>query len=383
MTHGSANADIASTRHRIGRRAGRASLLVALLAVAAIALPVAGAEAKVPKTFFGITEGGSVDAKDYQQMHSIKVQSLRMSIPWRLVQPRAGVFNWSSADSRIAALARNGITSAPVLWASPAWATGSNNPAVPPLKAKALRAWKKFVKAAVKRYKKGGEFWKSNPELPQKPIKTWQIWNEPNLPKYFAKKGNPHKPAPHAAKSYGKLVKASDKAVNQADKHGKVILAGISNNAKKEQLAPDKFIKTVLKVKKITKHFTAAALHPYAPSVKKYGERISEFRRALNKGGAKKKKIWLSEVGWGSKKNRQGLNKGLHGQAKILKQSFKQTLARRKKWKIERLYWFEWRDPPKGTPKGCSFCPSAGLLRVNHTKKPAYRKFKHFTKMQG
>jgi Glycosyl hydrolase catalytic core len=383
MTHGSAHADTASTRCRTTRRGRRAALLLSLLALAVVAFPASGADAKVPKSFFGITEGGSADAKDYQQMHAIKVRTFRLSIFWRITEPAPGAFNWSRTDAKVAALARNRITPAPLIWGSPQWATGSGNPGVPPLKGNALRAWKSFLKAAVKRYKKGGEFWRDHPDLPKKPVKTWQIWNEPNLAKYFGNKRNPKKPVPHTAKAYGKFVKASDKAIHKADKHSQVILAGLSNNAKKKKLAPDRFIKTLLKIKGIEKHFKAAALHPYAPSTKKYSQRISEFRRALKKGGAKKKKIWLTEVGWGSKNNRQGLNKGLSGQAKILKKSFKLTLNHRKKWKIDRLYWFEWRDPPRGAPKGCSFCSSAGLLRANRSKKPSYRKFKHFTKMQG
>jgi len=32
---------------------------------------------------------------------------------------------------------------------------------------------------------------------------------------------------------------------------------------------------------------------------------------------------------------------------------------------------------------GCSFCPSAGLLKSNRTPKASYTQFKHFAKMQG
>jgi hypothetical protein len=383
MTHGSAHADTDSTRHRIRRRGRRASVLAAVLALAIVAVCATSAGAKVPKGFFGVTQGTSLDGQDYKQMHKIKVQSFRFSVYWRAVEPSAGVYNWGPLDKKVAALAQNRITPLPWIWGSPQWATGSGYLSVPPLKGNARQAWKSFLKQIVARYKKGGQFWRDHPDLPQRPIKVWQIWNEPNLAKYFANKKNPKKPVPHTAKAYGKFVKTSDKAIHKADKHAKVILAGLSNNAKKNKLKPDRFIKTLLKVKKVEKHFKAAALHPYAPTTKKYGERVSEFRRALNKGGAKKKKIWLTEVGWGSKKNRQGLNKGLGGQAKILKKSFKQTLRHRKKWKIQRLYWFDWRDPERGAPQGCSFCRSAGLLRANRSHKPAYKKFKHFSKMQG
>ena len=131
---------------------------------------------------------------------------------------------------------------------------------------------------------------------------------------------------PKTAKSYAKLVKSSDQAIGKADKHGKVILAGLSSKVKKKKLAPNTFIKKFLKTKKITKRFSAAALHPYAPKISKYESRISSFRKAMNKNGAKRKPIWLTEVGWGSKHGHGNLNKGKSGQAKLLKQSFKVTL---------------------------------------------------------
>ena len=384
MTHASAHADSPLDSSSPQRRGAMVAVLLCLGLLLAALAPATSAEAKrVPKSFFGITEGGSVTASDLEQMHQIKVRTFRLTISWRLTEPAQGRFDWSRTDSRLIQLARAGISPAFVVWASPHWATGSSQPAVPPLKGRAARAWKSFLKAAVKRYKKGGTFWKTHPGVPKKPAKTWQVWNEPNLPKYFAKKGSgAPKSVPHAGKAYGKLVKSSDKAIHKADKHAKVILAGLSGNAKKKKLKPNKFIKSFLGVKKVTKHFDAAALHPYASSFKAYKSRVSSFRKALRKGGAKKKGLWLSEIGWGSSNNGQRLNKGRKGQARLLEESFKETLKKRKKWKVDHLYWFEWRDQPPNTG-GCSFCRSAGLLNFNRSKKPAYGKFKHFTKMQG
>ena len=35
--------------------------------------------------------------------------------------------------------------------------------------------------ALIGRYGENGTFWTENPELPQAPVRTWQIWNEPHL----------------------------------------------------------------------------------------------------------------------------------------------------------------------------------------------------------
>jgi polysaccharide biosynthesis protein PslG len=383
MIPASAHADTPPGSSRTSRRGPLVAALVCLGLLLTALAPATAAEAKVPKSFFGITEGGSLAPPDFEQMHGIKVRTFRVTISWRLTEPARGKFDWSRTDNVLSLLARNGISPAFVVWGAPQWATHSSEPAVPPLKGKSQVAWKAFLNAAVKRYKKGGTFWKTHPSLPEKPANTWQIWNEPNLAKYFAKRGtHARKPVPHAGRAYAKLVKLSDKAIHKADKHAKVILAGLSGNAKGKKLKPNKFIKSFLKAHKIKKRFDAAALHPYASNFNAYRSRVSSFRKALKEGGAKKKGLWLSEVGWGSSKNGQRSNKGPKGQARLLEKSFKETLKMRKKWNVDHLYWFEWRDQPPGTG-GCSFCRSAGLLRFDRTKKPAYRKFEHFANMQG
>jgi hypothetical protein len=385
MIHASAHDDAASVSSRTLRPGACVAGLVVCLALLLTALaPTTAAQARVPKSFFGIASGGSVDKTDIALMRKTKVRTFRLMVFWRAAEPSRGTFRWSGTDARVGELARNGITAVPWAWGSPQWATGDGLPGVPPLKGNALLAWKSFLKELVNRYGKGGQYWKDHPSVPSKPVKSVQVWNEPNLAKYFAKAGtNPPKSVPKTATAYGKFVIASDKAIHKADKHAKVILAGLSGVPKKKKLEPNNFIKKLLRVKKIKQHFDAAALHPYAPKIRKFKSRITDFRKALNKGGAKKKEITLTEVGWGSAKNGKRLNKGIAGQAKLLKKSFKLTLERRKKWKIDRLYWFDWRDPPKTAPVGCSFCPSAGLLRFNRTKKPAYKQFKKFTRMQG
>ena len=52
--------------------------------------------------------------------------------------------------------------------------------------------------------------------------------------------------------------------------------------------------------------------------------------------------------------------------------------ANRAAWHVQRLFWFDWRDPSKTGVVKCSFCASAGLLRYNRTPKPAYQTFKFY-----
>ena len=146
---------------------------------------------------------------------------------------------------------------------------------------------------------------------------------------------------------------------------------------------PEKFLKQFLRARKIIKHFDAVGLHPYAPTIKTYKRIVTKIRGVLRKGGAGKKALWLDEVGWGSDKDGFSLNQGRRGQAKMLRKSFALTLKNRRKWNVDHLYWFDWRDPDPRRTVGCSFCSSAGLMEFDGTHKPAYREFRHFTNLQG
>jgi hypothetical protein len=105
------------------------------------------------------------------------------------------------------------------------------------------------------------------------------------------------------------------------------------------------------------------------------------MRRVMKKHHDGRTPLWLTEVGWGSDRytRRFPLNKGLQGQKRMLRKSFKLVNRKRRAWRVQRLFWFHWRDPAGGNGGYCSFCPSAGLLRHNQRPKPAYNAFKSFT----
>ncbi len=367
------------------RHRGHLPVLVAIAVLALAMLPVAGADAarKVPKEFFGLVQGGPTDPRDMEQMHAIKVKTIRIGFNWRRIEPRPGVYRWP--DALVAMLAKNRIRPVLTVQTAPEWATGAGHPGAPPITAKEIRAWKGFLKKAVQRYGPKGSFWRDHPGLPNSAVTAWQIWNEPNLPKSFTRDApGPPRLVKHAPKVYAKLVKASDETIGKVTKHAKVILAGLlgtTNRTQQQKMSPEKFLKQFFRVRRIKRHFDAVGLHPYVSSIKKYEKVVTRIRKAMRKGGVGRKGLWLDEVGWGSANDGFRLNRGEHGQAKLLKKSFELTLEHRKKWNISHLLWFDWRDPSQ--PYGCSFCSSAGLLNFDRSPKPSYKYFKHFTRLQG
>jgi hypothetical protein len=129
----------------------------------------------------------------------------------------------------------------------------------------------------------------------------------------------------------------------------------------------------------VKSYFNVAALHPYAPSIDKMKTEIQKFHASMVSHGDASTPLWLTELGWGSAPpDNFGINKGLQGQAKILKDAYNAILANRNAWNIQRLFWYHWRDP-KASHASCSFCQTAGLVKFSRSPKPALPVFKSFT----
>ena len=122
--------------------------------------------------------------------------TVRISLPWYAAQRRRGAFTWEPSDTMIARMAAEGITVLPTLAGTPRWVAGK--PTTPPVAdEEAKDAWQTFVTAVVRRYGRDGVFWRSDAgepspfqaqcgcDAPPAPITAVQIWNEPNLRKYF------------------------------------------------------------------------------------------------------------------------------------------------------------------------------------------------------
>lgn len=343
--------------------------------------PGGGGKGHLPPEFFGLAQGGAVDAHDYARMSSINVASMRVTLSWRAVEPSPGHFLWP--DHYVAWLASYGIRPTFMVYPAPQWATGSGFPGVPPLTGKAKRAWQGFLKKAARRYGPQGSFWAENPGLPKRPVKSWEIWNEPNLTKYFARaNGHSLRMVKRAPRAYAHLVKSADKAISHVDKNANVVLGGLTTEPKQDGMLPWRYLKKFLKVHGIRRHFTGVALHPYAPTAAKFEHLVKRTRKAMRKGGVKGKDLWLTEVGWGSANDKFSLTKGKRGQAKILRKSFKFVVKQRNELNISHVFWFYWRDAKPGEFGGCTFCTSAGLLNDDRAPKPSYREFTHFALRQ-
>ena len=109
----------------------------------------------------------------------------------------------------------------------------------------------RFVGALVRRYGPPGWFWGQHPHLRPRPIRAWQIWNEPDLEPYWD--------VTPWAPPYVRLLRAAHRALRRADPGAEVVAAALTNRSW-EALA-------TLYDAGARGSFDAVAIHPYTSSV--------------------------------------------------------------------------------------------------------------------
>src|SRR3954454_25009692 len=210
-----------SARSCTSERVGCASVRRLLPALLAVALLVpASAEAaprRVPQGFFGVmADGVLLDRTDAQLAHEFDVmqangvESVRIVVYWADLQPQApgspvpdgwragrnGVpTNFAETDRLFAQASSHQMSVLPVVLRSPSW--DSENPDLLTAPPKTDQAYADFLGTLIDRYGPRGSFWDEHPDLPKRPQRDWQIWNEPNIARYW---GSPKPFAAHYAR---------------------------------------------------------------------------------------------------------------------------------------------------------------------------------------
>jgi hypothetical protein len=361
----------------------------AALAVTAIFAAFASAAQALPAGFWGVVPQSRLNAEQFQRLSRGGVESVRIPVSWAAVQPnKAGEFDWSGYDAEVEEAAKAGIKVLPFLSGAPEWAvpgkvvsgTGGllKAPARLPVSGAARTGWVNFLTAAVARYGPTGSFWSEHPGVPKRPIRVWQIWNEPNF-KYFIARPNPAE--------YGKLVKISYTALRAADPRAQVVLAGLFARPKGARTASGKhkslnwyasdFLGQMYKrTPGIKKRFNGVALHPYTIRARELPGVTEEFRKVLTANGDAGKGLWMTELGWSSGKASPGnqFAKGPAGQARELRTSFKILRSKQAKWKVKSVFWFSVDD----APGACNFCDGSGLFGEGFQPKPSWFSYVKF-----
>jgi len=265
-------------------------------AVSRTNIPPVNDPATMPKVgvqFHG-TWSNYTDAQRRQLLDQIAasgVQWVRIGVSWAMIQPRrpsetdAG-WNWSwgipRVDSVIDMARARGLRVRATFGRTPAWANDGAGEAAAPA---SLADWRRAAAFVAQRY--AGK------------VSSWEIWNEPNHPKYFLN-GTPT--------AYTALLCSAYPVIKSAAPKTKVVYGGTSGN-------DWQFIKATYEAG-VKGCFDVLAVHPYQDAQwepemiatrtdRWYFSNVSLVRQ-VQLQYRDRKPIWFTEVGWSTHANAPG-----------------------------------------------------------------------------
>jgi Glycosyl hydrolase catalytic core len=327
---------------------------------------------KVPSSFVGVNIDGPLAGGQpslppaMSSMVSAGVQSVRVAFNWAAAQPtKDGPYDFSATDLIVGDAAQDGLTVLPVVLYTPSW-DARPNPAQTIAIPSDDAPYAAYLSALVKRYGPSGTYWADNPTLPKRPIRAWQIWNEPNFTYYW--------PTRPFAPSYMALVKAAHTAVKQADPGAKIVLAGMPNDAWD-------YLQKIYNVPHAGSYFDVVAAHPYTVIPSNVILFLQKMRAVMKRNGDAAKPIVITEMGWNASVGHEPSDNfccqstAARQAAKV--QAVLPLLAQyRTALKLQAFYYYTWAS--QGTNGGPS-AGWAGLFQIHGSKlvaQPVYGQFK-------
>jgi hypothetical protein len=351
--------------------------------------PKVATAAPVPQGFVGVDVDGPVFGSgteidfpaQLKTMVSSGVQSIRAAFSWAAAQPYqsdadvpddqtsqfsdiGGVpTNFQFTDMVVGDAARDRITVLPTVLYTPPWdaVTNSSGVAYP----RRYQPYGAYLTALIDRYGPRGSFWRQNPRIPKMPIRSWQIWNEPDLAYYWKQ--------PFAS-SYMSMLKVAHAAVKKADPGAKIILGALTNTAWKA-------LGQIYKVKGAKNLFDVVSVNGFTKIPANVMLFMLFVRRVMAHFGDGTKPLIATELSWpsakGETKAKLDFITSQAGQAHNLSALLPLIGQQRVSLHLIGFYWYTWmgQEDPNTGPFNYS-----GLLGFHNGKvtvKPALAAFRN------
>jgi polysaccharide biosynthesis protein PslG len=307
-------------------------LLIAALLTLAVAAP--SAAAAVPNRFYGASYDGElrnapadVQAQAWRRMAANGVESARSVFSWQRAQGGDGdPFDFTVTDGLVRHAAESGVQLLPIVGDTPVWARARVKHWWP----ERTRDFAHYMDALVTRYGPDGHFWKDNPGVPERPLRYWQIYNEPGMTKHYAP-----------------LLKTAHNRVAAGDPGGKIVFAGLTGFPGG---APWDVLRYLYRKGGIkNRWFDIAALHLYTGKAKNVDDGVRLFRRVLKRHGGRRKPVWMTEFGITASKGRttapraqRTLRTTDEGMADFLAHAYRSLARKHRRLRLGRAYWYTW-----------------------------------------
>ncbi len=324
------------------------------------------------------------DDAQFKLMVASGVETVRIPFNWSAAQPykdwlkvpadqlnkfesgiRGVPTDFSVTDQIVATAARHGITVLPTVLSAPRWDGKPRKHGLPT--PEHTQGYADYLTTLVDRYGPNGVFWAHNPDIPKLPIRTWQIWNEENLPYSW--------PRPFV-KGYVALLRASHDAIKAADPGAKVVLGALSDYSWLD-------LKHIEHFPGARRLFDVISVNNFATTVDQAVFYLGLVRKAADVSGDARKPLLATELSWPSAKGKTPQRWGWitteAGQARNVAELLPKLALARVRLRLVGFYYFNWMGVER--PGGNAFSFS-GLLRYNThnghvVPKPALGAFRH------
>ena len=213
---------------------------------------------------------------------------IRFDMGWDAARPRQdGPYDWARYDRTIRAAHRLHLKCLPILTYTPQWARQAVCVASPKSSPANPAAFATFARDAARRYAPMG-------------IHVWEIWNEPNITKFWLPKPSP--------KAYTHLLKLTFTAIKSIDAKATIVSGGLAPAGDTGgDISPIKFTEGMYR-DGAKAYFDVLGYHPYCfPALPT--QRLSwsgwsqmddlgtSLRSVMKHYGDGAKKVWATEFG--------------------------------------------------------------------------------------
>jgi hypothetical protein len=287
---------------------------------------------------------------------------MRIPLPWRMVEPSKGEYNWDYSDQIVQAAEAKGVEVLFVLRANSPWGTkkfsqnkgGYHSSSSP----KKMQDWVEFLELLAKRYKNKKVY--------------YEIENEINAKTFWS----------GTKEEYISLLNASYEAIKKGNSNTKVLCSAFGCGiTRKFKINDPKFKKSreFLKAILATKSFDVVSVHNYyfpgdiVINNLTFISYLNFIRNVMQDAQVADTPIWITETGYVSQPAKAQGRKDigtLARQALWLKEAYDQAFST----KIERVFWLIITD--RNEP----YFGSMGLMNVEGMRKPAWDIMQEFVK---
>jgi hypothetical protein len=274
-------------------------------------------------------------------------------------------YDWATYDVLVRQARLNQLHVLAIITYTPAWARhvmSSSDKCEPDVKKFSL-----FAAKVVSRYSRMG-------------VHHWEVWNEPNLGRFWQPFPDP--------RYYAKLLKLTYCRIKRVD-HAAVVLVGgmaacVSNES---NVSPVEFLQR-LYANGAKGSFDAVGVHPYTYPLLPFSAgssnpwmQLSELHRLMAKKGDGHKRLWITEYGAPTNGPGQASTTGAPDDGQVcdhVSEELQATMLRRAAslceadaW-IGPFFWYTFQDTGVSSTDKENFF---GLVRYDGSKKPAYAIF--------